>query len=320
MRLRLPAPEGGLVPWVEVHGELPDHAKVIALAQAIGELDHDRVWPKLVRLWLWCLSNRPDGILEGLGAKKIASICCWDGDPDLWLAALTARHGEFSPWVDTTPLRVHDADEYLGRWARLREGARARKRAQRERQNVTRDVTVTSQRNLDLDLENDVGRSGKYKRSKNSAQAPTRARARGTRGVQGLVEAAVAATQLSPAKRAKAVELTRRIVAEYLATWRAAYGHDGNVNERDIETVLALLLKHKVDEVSVAVHYYVAHHAGHWASRGAPLHGMESSWQEVLSDRAAVVADPYMPAKLGGRGRGEALWTCGCLAREPVIP
>ncbi len=127
--------------WIESHQSLTRHPKMLRLAtrvrvcpaQAIGHL-HFLSWR--------AVDYAPDGDLSRYAAQELAAACEWNGDPDLWLAALHE-----SGWIDPDG-RLHNWDSYGGRLCRKRENNRVRQERwrQRRRENappddVTRGVT-----------------------------------------------------------------------------------------------------------------------------------------------------------------------------------
>lgn len=237
--------------WVEVHEELPDHPKVIALAKALDVKDHDCVWPKLIRLWHWCLTHRPDGNLSGLTARKIASVSNWDGDPDQWVTELS-RNG----WIDDTG-HIHDAEQYFGRWRKIKAGNRKRKQKQRHREReVTRDSAVTV-----------TGTPRPRPRPKPDLDQDSK-------------------------NESVLAKSTSRVTSRYKKEWGAAFGSAPDVTPKDIEVARELATDHPFDEIAPALHHYCSHFEGFWGRKGAPLRGLKSSWQEVATSRIGLSIAP----------------------------
>ncbi len=86
--------------------------------QVIGHLHY---------LWWWALDYAPDGDLSRFAAQEIAAAAEWNGDPDLWLAAL----GE-TGWIDPDG-HLHNWHDYAGKLAEARARDRERKRVERIR-------------------------------------------------------------------------------------------------------------------------------------------------------------------------------------------
>src|SRR5262245_42362945 len=112
--------------WIESHQSLGRHPKMLRLAarvracgpQVIGHLHY---------LWWWALDYAPDGDVSRFAAQEIAAASEWNGDPDLWLAAL----GE-TGWIDPDG-HLHDWTDYAGKLAESRARDRERKRSARSR-------------------------------------------------------------------------------------------------------------------------------------------------------------------------------------------
>lgn len=96
--------------WIEVHDNLPDHPKVLRAAKAL-KLDSDALVGKLVRLWVWALGNREDGMLNDLDADRLDVIMQYKGKSSALLEALVANR-----LLDALPnehYMIHDWDEHV---------------------------------------------------------------------------------------------------------------------------------------------------------------------------------------------------------------
>lgn len=96
--------------WIEVHDTLPDHPKVLRAAKAL-KLDSDALVGKLVRLWVWALGNREDGVLNDLDADRLEVIMQYRGKASALLEALVANR-----LLDVLPdehYMIHDWDEHV---------------------------------------------------------------------------------------------------------------------------------------------------------------------------------------------------------------
>lgn len=96
--------------WIEVHDTLPDHPKVLRAAKAL-KLDSDALVGKLVRLWVWALGNREDGILNDLDADRLDVIMQYKGKASALLEALVTNR-----LLDALPdehYMIHDWDEHV---------------------------------------------------------------------------------------------------------------------------------------------------------------------------------------------------------------
>lgn len=96
--------------WIEVHDTLPDHPKVLRAAKAL-KLDSDALVGKLVRLWVWALGNREDGVLNDLDADRLDVIMQYKGKASALLEALVENR-----LLDALPdehYMIHDWDEHV---------------------------------------------------------------------------------------------------------------------------------------------------------------------------------------------------------------
>ena len=96
--------------WIEVHDTLPDHPKVLRAAKAL-KLDSDALVGKLVRLWVWALGNREDGVLNDLDADRLDVIMQYRGKASALLEALVTNR-----LLDALPdehYMIHDWDEHV---------------------------------------------------------------------------------------------------------------------------------------------------------------------------------------------------------------
>lgn len=96
--------------WIEVHDTLPDHPKVLRAARAL-KLDSDALVGKLVRLWVWALGNREDGVLNDLDADRLDVIMQYKGKASALLEALVTNR-----LLDALPdehYMIHDWDEHV---------------------------------------------------------------------------------------------------------------------------------------------------------------------------------------------------------------
>lgn len=96
--------------WIEVHDTLPDHPKVLRAAKTL-KLDSDALVGKLIRLWVWALGNREDGVLNDLDADRLDVIMQYKGKASALLEALVANR-----LLDALPdehYMIHDWDEHV---------------------------------------------------------------------------------------------------------------------------------------------------------------------------------------------------------------
>lgn len=114
--------------WIELHDNLPDHPKTLAVARAL-DMDKDMVVGKLCRLWTWCLANREDGLLALEDGETLCEVMRFTGGAKKLMQALcTPPKGGEAGFIEPTPggYRLHGWEE---RTSLLME-TRARKRAQ----------------------------------------------------------------------------------------------------------------------------------------------------------------------------------------------
>lgn len=96
--------------WIEVHDTLPDHPKVLRAAKTL-KLDSDALVGKLIRLWVWALGNREDGVLNDLDADRLDVIMQYKGKASALLEALVTNR-----LLDALPdehYMIHDWDEHV---------------------------------------------------------------------------------------------------------------------------------------------------------------------------------------------------------------
>lgn len=125
--------------WIELHQELAQHRKLDRLIKDTG-VGRDAALGRLCLLWLWALGNRPDGDLSDLDARRAAEI--FSVTPRRAAPFLEAL--ERCGFLDRAgeSLRIHDWEDYAGRYSEIRRRNAERKRRSRERQR-DRSVTVT---------------------------------------------------------------------------------------------------------------------------------------------------------------------------------
>ena len=110
--------------WIEAHQELREHPKTKRLCRLLGVSRREGVG-LLLFLWWWAYDYAPDGDLSGFSDDDIADGIDWAGAPDALLAALCE-----AGWLDVAR-RVHDWDDYAGRWFERRRADAERKRSAR---------------------------------------------------------------------------------------------------------------------------------------------------------------------------------------------
>ncbi len=126
--------------WIESHQSLGSHMKLRRLARTLG-ITKAQAIGHLHYLWWWALDGAPSGDLSAFSPLELAEVCEWQGDVDVFLAALRD-----CGWLDPDG-RIHNWDRYVGRIVAFREHNRKRQRRRRKalrNGDVTRDVRVTS--------------------------------------------------------------------------------------------------------------------------------------------------------------------------------
>jgi len=129
------------MPWIEFHQSLPTHRKLLRLTGALG-IRVPAALGHLALLWLWALDNAPDGSLRGVSEKELARVCQFPARRAADFAAALAAAG----FVDETAdgARIHDWEDYGGKYQRKRE--MGKKRLQEYRKRV-RNACVTQPEN-----------------------------------------------------------------------------------------------------------------------------------------------------------------------------
>lgn len=109
--------------WIPSHQELRDHPKArkasrhagVSLPQMVGHLH---------MLWWWALDHAPDGDLSKYDADDLADAAMWEGDPETLVKALRDCGPGESEGFLTDDHRLHDWDEYGGKYGQRVEAAR----------------------------------------------------------------------------------------------------------------------------------------------------------------------------------------------------
>lgn len=128
--------------YLEAYQELRDHPKTKRAARLLG-IARPQMIGHLMCLWWWCMDYAQDGDLSDFDNADIADAAEWEGDPDLFVHALSDcgpadRHGFLARSEDG--LTVNDWQEYGGKYIAKRNQGRERQRQYRQRNaSVTRD-------------------------------------------------------------------------------------------------------------------------------------------------------------------------------------
>lgn len=131
--------EGGVeMAWVPLHQTLPTHRKTRKLTRALGlkvPQDIPQVVGHLCIFWLWCIDNTPNGDLSAMDAFDISDAAGWAGDAEAFFSAMLD-----SGFIDSAegdmPIRVHDWEQYIGRYVDRMEQFRIKQEKERERNRV----------------------------------------------------------------------------------------------------------------------------------------------------------------------------------------
>lgn len=121
--------------WLKVDQDLRDHRKLLEAADIL-DIEPVHLMGHLISLWLWSLSNVPDGNIGSLNKKTIGRAAQWKGDPEDLINALIEKR-----LLDQTEdgLFIHDWDDYAGALIRKQEEDRERARKNREKKKASLD-------------------------------------------------------------------------------------------------------------------------------------------------------------------------------------
>ena len=123
--------------WIPAHQELGEHPKTKRAAKRL-EVSRPTMVGHLVFLWWWAMDYAQDGDLSNYGNDEVADAAGWQGDPDVFVAALSDVG-----FIDSDELgqhySLHDWDEYGGKLIERR-----REDAERKRKGRRIDIEETS--------------------------------------------------------------------------------------------------------------------------------------------------------------------------------
>ena len=131
--------------WTRVDTGLRDHRKVRKLARQL-QIEQAHALGLVVNFWLFALNNWGHGFLD-YDPDEIAHACVWPGDPQALTNALID-----CGFVDTIDnkdktLRIHDWDNYVGKYIkqveRNRDRAAAWRDEKKERKQEAKEITQT---------------------------------------------------------------------------------------------------------------------------------------------------------------------------------
>lgn len=129
--------------WLQIDQSLTTHRKVWIAAEAL-DIPPVHMMGHLVSLWLWSLDNAPDGYLDGIRPKIIASAAQWANDPQPFVDALI-----LAGLIDQTDerLAIHDWAVYGGKLIEQRRASTERAKNARHAtdEHVTRNVCATDE-------------------------------------------------------------------------------------------------------------------------------------------------------------------------------
>lgn len=117
--------------WIESHQSLARHPKTRRLSRLLG-ISVPLAIGHLHLLWYWALDYAQDGDLTPFDAADLADCALWEGDPTLFVEAMTECGTGKGPGfleVEDGALVIHDWHEYAGKLVEKRQGDADRKRA-----------------------------------------------------------------------------------------------------------------------------------------------------------------------------------------------
>jgi|TARA_Y100000015_G_C2394548_1_gene91995 hypothetical protein len=130
--------------WTRVDTGLRDHRKVRKLARSL-EIEQAHALGLVVNFWLFALNNWGHGFLDN-DADEVAHACVWHKDPDDLLFALIDV-GFLEKMPNNDALKIHDWDNYGGKYIkqveRNRDRAAAWREEKKERKQEAKEITQT---------------------------------------------------------------------------------------------------------------------------------------------------------------------------------
>ena len=108
--------------WIPSHQELRNHPKLKRAAR-IANVPAPTMIGHLHLLWWWALDHAPDGDLSRYDEWDIADAAMWEGDAEVFLMALKDCGPKGSAGF-VADERLHDWDEYGGKYSQRVEAAR----------------------------------------------------------------------------------------------------------------------------------------------------------------------------------------------------
>ena len=109
--------------WIPSHQELRSHPKTRKAARRAG-VSLPTMIGHLHLLWYWALDLAEDGDLAKFDDEDIADGAGWEDDPEVFVQALVQCGSGGGQGFLTADRRLHDWDEYGGKYAKRVESAR----------------------------------------------------------------------------------------------------------------------------------------------------------------------------------------------------
>lgn len=135
--------------WTRVDVGLRDHRKVRKLARQL-QIEEAHALGLVVNFWLFALNNWGHGFLD-FDTDEIAHACVWKGDPVPLTNALIDC-GFIDLLDDNKNLRIHDWDNYGGKYIKQVERNRDRAAAWREEKKERAEDAKQISKNLDMNF------------------------------------------------------------------------------------------------------------------------------------------------------------------------
>ena len=109
--------------WIPSHQELRSHPKTRKAARRAG-VSLPTMIGHLHLLWYWALDFAPDGDVARFDAEDLADAAEWDADPEQLIDALVNCGSGGANGFITEDGKLHDWDEYGGKYGKRVEAAR----------------------------------------------------------------------------------------------------------------------------------------------------------------------------------------------------
>jgi hypothetical protein len=130
---------------IPLHADLMNHPKFLRFCSSLRRIGEDErllLRAQLENLWLWAAEYYPDGHIDGHVPETISTVCCWQGEPDLWLRALVGS--EFLIPTDTG-FQIANWDQYAGKAHKKKQQATLRKQRSRQNQSQSQNESTPQQ-------------------------------------------------------------------------------------------------------------------------------------------------------------------------------